>query len=139
MKKFHEAVVSWYLNWASILLSIIICMVAGFWFAPIGNFDLVSWILCFGTGFFGFSSQTCRFMALKRQKASKLQKLMPLMTFYSFVFDLYFLNIPYTPMQYAGLGFIFSLYLFQGLKFLFWDLPRERKREAAIEAELQQV
>ena len=42
-------------------------------------------------------------------------------------------------MQYVGLGFLFSLYVFQGLKFLFWDLPREKKRETAIEAEVQQV
>ena len=48
-------------------------------------------------------------------------------------------HVPYTMMQYVGLGFLFSLYIFQGLKFLFWDLPREKKREAAIAAEVQQV
>ena len=72
MKNFHDAVVSWYLNWASGLLSLTVCIAGGFWFAPVGNFDWVSWLLSFGTGFFGFTCQTCRFMALKRQKASKL-------------------------------------------------------------------
>lgn len=72
MKKFHDAVVSWYLNWASGLLSITICLAGGFFFAPIGNFNWGSWLLSFGTGFFALASQTCRFMALKRQKAAKL-------------------------------------------------------------------
>ena len=48
-------------------------------------------------------------------------------------------HVPYTMMQYVGLGFLFSLYIFQGVKFLIWDLPREKKREAALAAEVQQV
>ena len=42
-------------------------------------------------------------------------------------------------MQYVGLGFLFSLYVFQGLKFVLWDLPREKKREAAIKDEIAKV
>ena len=42
-------------------------------------------------------------------------------------------------MQYVGLGFLFSLYLFQGLKFILYDLPREKKREAAIKEEVEKV
>lgn len=65
MKKFHEAVVSWYLNWSIGLTSIIVCFAAGMGFRPIANFDWVSWLLSIGTGFFGLTSQTCRFIALK--------------------------------------------------------------------------
>ena len=52
---------------------------------------------------------------------------------------MFLFHVPYTTMQYVGLGFLFSLYSFQGLKFVFWDLPRERKREAAIAAEVEIV
>lgn len=75
MKKFHEAVVSWYLNWTIGLSSLVIIFAMGMGFQPIANFDWVSWLLSVGTGFFGLTSQTCRFIALKLQKASKLQKL----------------------------------------------------------------
>ena len=81
MKKFHEAVVSWYLNWSIGLTSLIVVLAAGMTFRPVANFDTVSWFLSIGTGFFALTSQTCRFMALKLQKASKLQKLQPLTTF----------------------------------------------------------
>lgn len=72
MKKFHDAVVSWYLNLSLGLLSVTACLVGGFFFAPVANFDWVSWLLIILCGFFALSSQTCRFMGLKRQKASKL-------------------------------------------------------------------
>ena len=42
-------------------------------------------------------------------------------------------------MQYIGLGFLFSLYLFQGLKFVLYDLPREKRREAALKDEVEKV
>ena len=42
-------------------------------------------------------------------------------------------------MQYVGLGFLFSLYLFQGLKFVLYDLPREKRREAALKDEVEKV
>ena len=65
MKKFHEAVVSFYLNWAIGLSSIVVLLAMGSGFKPIAEFDWVSWLLSFGTGLTGVSSQTCRFMALK--------------------------------------------------------------------------
>jgi len=37
------------------------------------------------------------------------------------------------------LGFLFSLYLFQGLKFLCYDLPQEKRIEAAKIAELEKL
>ena len=75
MKKFHEAVVSWYLNWSIGITSVIVVLVLGSGWAPIANFDALSWLLSFGTGFTGVSGQTARFIALKLQKAAKLQKL----------------------------------------------------------------
>ena len=55
------------------------------------------------------------------------------------MFDVFLFHVPYTTMQYVGLGFLFSLYLFQGLKFVLYDLPREKKREAAIKGEVEKV
>lgn len=55
------------------------------------------------------------------------------------MFDVFLFHVPYTAMQYVGLGFLFSLYLFQGLKFVLYDLPREKKREAAIKEEVEKV
>ena len=72
MKKFHEAVVSWYLNWSIGLSSLIIILCVSRDFSAIANFDWVSWLLSFGTGLFALTSQTCRFIALELQKASKL-------------------------------------------------------------------
>ena len=55
------------------------------------------------------------------------------------MFDVFLFHVPYTTMQYIGLGFLFSLYLFQGLKFVLYDLPREKKRENAIKEEVEKV
>ena len=80
MKKFHEAVVSFYLNWSIGISSLVVVLALGADFSAIGAFDWVSWLLSFGTGFFAVTSQTSRFIALKYQKAAKLQKLQPLTT-----------------------------------------------------------
>ena len=50
MKKFHEAVVSWYLNIAIGIVSIIMILALGNGFKPIANFDWVSWLLMIGLG-----------------------------------------------------------------------------------------
>jgi drug/metabolite transporter (DMT)-like permease len=65
MKKFHEAVVSFYLNWSIGITSLIVILALGQGFEPIAKFDWVSWLLSFGTGLSGVSSQTARFIALK--------------------------------------------------------------------------
>ena len=72
MKKFHEAVVSFYLNWSIGLTSLILVLALGLDFGVIARFDWVSWLLSIGTGLTALTSQTCRFIALKLQKASKL-------------------------------------------------------------------
>ena len=75
MKKFHEAVVSFYLNLSIGISSCILVLCLSHSFAPITQFDWISWMLSIGTGFTALTSQTSRFIALKLQKASKLQKL----------------------------------------------------------------
>lgn len=72
MKKFHEAVVSFYLNWSIGLTSLVMVLALGLDFKVIAQFDWVSWLLSVGTGLTALTSQTCRFIALKLQKASKL-------------------------------------------------------------------
>ena len=84
MKKFHGALVSWWLNWSIGLTSLIVIFVLGLGFKEIGKFDWESWLFSFGTGFFGVTSQTCRFVALKYQKAARLQKLQPITTLIQF-------------------------------------------------------
>lgn len=55
------------------------------------------------------------------------------------MFDVFLFHVPYTTMQYVGLGFLFSLYLFQGLKFVIWDMPKEKKRAIAIKSEVEKI
>ena len=139
MKKFHEAVVSFYLNWSIGFTSLAVILILNQGFEPIAKFDWVSWLLSFGTGLTGVSSQTARFIALKLQKAAKLQKLQPLTTLWQFLFDITIFNVPYTLMQYVGLAYLFTIYIFQGLKFLLWDLPKQRKRDMAKKEEVERV
>ena len=78
MKKFHEAVVSWYLNWMLLISSMTMILVfhppphtyQGFQIFL--NFDWISWILMIVIGVLAVSSQTARFKALKRYKAAQL-------------------------------------------------------------------
>lgn len=55
------------------------------------------------------------------------------------MFDVFLFNVPYTIMQYVGLGYLFSLYIFQGIKFLVWDLPREKAREIELKQEVERL
>jgi len=82
MKKFHEAVVSFYLNWSILLSSLAVMLILRQGFHVYATWDWLDWLLSFVTGFFALTSQTCRFIALKYQKASSLQKLQPLTTLF---------------------------------------------------------
>ena len=42
-------------------------------------------------------------------------------------------------MQYVGLFFLFSLYIFQGLKFLIYDLPKDKKKDVEKKETLKQI
>jgi uncharacterized membrane protein len=50
--------------------------------------DAVDWFYSVMTGVLVICHQICRFMALKNEKAAKLQKLNFLSTLFSFMFDL---------------------------------------------------
>ena len=65
MKKFHEAVVSWYLNWSILLTSTIVILSAQESFNFMMEWDWESWLFSAGTGLFAVASQTSRFKALK--------------------------------------------------------------------------
>ena len=65
MKKFHDATVSWYLNWSILISSLIAIFALREGFQTIIDFDWVSWLLSAGTGLAAVSSQTLRFKALK--------------------------------------------------------------------------
>ena len=56
MKKFHVAVVSWYLNWGILITSLILVLALGEGFSPIAKFDWISWLLSIGTGLTGLIS-----------------------------------------------------------------------------------
>lgn len=65
MKKFHMAVVSFYLNIGIATTSLIMIFALGVGFDIYKTFDWQSWALSFATGAISVSSQTARFYALK--------------------------------------------------------------------------
>ena len=129
MKKFHEAVVSFYLNLGIGITSLIVILIEQRGFKEITDFDWQSWMLCVAIGLTGVMSQTARFRALKLEKAVKLQKLAPLTTVWQVVFDLTIFGKSYNLLQWLGLSLLFMVYIFSGLKFLIWDLPKQKKRD----------
>ena len=98
MKKFHDSVVSWYQQWAILLTSAIIMASAGLSFTIYATFDWQSWVLCIATGISTVCSSTIRFKSLKLAPASALQKLIPLMTLFQWVFDVALFHVYYTPL-----------------------------------------
>ena len=42
-------------------------------------------------------------------------------------------------MQYVGLALLFAIYLIQGLKFLLYDMPRDKARTKLKIAEIERV
>ena len=75
--------------------------------------DTVDWFYSVMTGVLVICHQICRFMALKNEKAAKLQKLNFLSTLFSFMFDLLLFHQTFSTLQYVGMAAIFSLYVIQ--------------------------
>ena len=94
-------------------------------FSIFKEFDWQSWVLSIATAATSVYSETMRFKALKLQKASALQKLIPLTTLFQFVFDVALFHIHYTWIQDAALGYLMLLYVFQGLKFMVYDSKKK--------------
>lgn len=133
MKKFNDSVVSWYMQWAVLFTSVIIMLATGLSFTIYNEFDWVSWVLAFLTGATSVYSETMRFKALKLQKASAVQKLIPLTTLFQFAFDVTIFHVHYTYIQYGALGYLTMLYVFQGLKYACYDTKKkEQRREEKV-------
>ena len=56
MKKFHEAVVSWYLNWLLLSSSLTMILVLEEGWQVFFKFDWISWTLMFGIGVLAVTS-----------------------------------------------------------------------------------
>jgi len=69
-------------------------------------------MIAFFAGATSVYSETFRFKALKLQKASALQKLIPLTTLFQFAFDVLLFKISYTYIQDGALGYLMLLYFF---------------------------
>ena len=65
--------------------------------------------------------------------------LAPLSTLWQVVFDMSLFGARYTLIQYIGLVILFLIYIFQGVKFALYDLPKAKKREAAKIAEVLRI
>ena len=139
MKKFHESIVALYLALGVGFTSLTMTLILGDGFAPIANFDFASWVLIILCGCLSTSTNTLRFMALKLQKASALQKLAPLTTLWQVFFDLFLFDASFNPVQWIGLTILFGVYVFQGMKFLIWDAPRQKKRDALKLLEVERM
>jgi len=85
------------------------------------------------------TNESARFLSLKYQKAAKLQKLEPLKSLMQFCFDVFLFGTEYTTMQYAGFGYLLTIYVSQGVKFVAYDLPKEKKRDAAKKREIKKI
>ena len=96
MKKFNSQVVAWYLQWSILISSAIFMLALGNSFTIYTEFDWVSWLLVVAAAATCVYSETLRFKALKLQKASALQKLVPLSTMFQWVFDVALFHIHYT-------------------------------------------
>ena len=139
MAKFHDAINSFYLNIGIGLSSVMMVYILGQGWEPIKNWGPLEWFVSFMTGFTGVTSQTMRFVALKYQKASTLQLLAPLTTLWQVIFDITipFLGTHFTWEQIASLIGLFLIYILQALKFLLYDKPKQKKRDAAKIAEIK--
>ena len=82
MPKFSPSIVSWYLQWGTLITSLAIILINNEGFAIYGNFDHWDWVLAFFTGFTSVYGENVRFKALQLYKAAALQKLMPLITLF---------------------------------------------------------
>ena len=129
MKKFHEAVVSFYLNLSIFFIALVVILGTGADFTFLINLDWISWLLLIGVGVVGVVGSTIRFICLKLQKASALQVLAPLTTLWQVLFDLTIFEETYNFLEWVGLSILFSVYVISGAKFAIFDSPRRKKRD----------
>ena len=135
MPKFSDAVVSWYLQWGTLICALVVILVQGEGFQIYANFGFSEWILAFFTGFTSVYSETVRFKALQLTQASTLQKLMPIITLFQWAFDISILGISYSWIQEIGLAYLGAVYIFQGVKYAVESKQNKNKNKVEPKAE----
>lgn len=128
MKKFPANVVSWYQQIATLVTSVIMMGILNKSFAIYSTFDWIAWLWLFLAAFTNVYGETFRFMALKKTKATTLQVFYPSNVLFQFIFDETVFEVEYTMIQLGALGYLGLLYVFQGLKFVFYDRKRRSKK-----------
>ena len=128
MRKFNDAVVSWYLQWTMLLTCVIVMLAEGQDWSVFRQFDVWAWVISFLTGATSVYSETLRFKSLKLTKASGLQKIQPISILFQWIFDVALFHVHYTKFQDGSLAFLFLLYSIQGLKYVFFDAKQKTKR-----------
>ena len=76
--------------------------------------------------------QIFRFVALRYESASSLQKMAFLTAVYSFIFDISF-NGTYTTLQVVGLVTVLVVYVWQLIYFVWWEPRNKKKKEEETE------
>ena len=112
---------------------------AGLSFTIYATFDWQSWVLCVATGISTVCSSTIRFKSLKLAPASALQKLIPLMTLFQWVFDVSLFHVYYTPLQDIALAYLFLLYLYQGLKYALYDSKKKAEKKVEKDKKREEI
>ena len=77
--------------------------------------------------------QIFRFIALRYESASSLQKMAFLTAVYSFIFDISVFGVNYTTLQVVGLVSVLVLYVWQLIYFVWWEPRNKKKKEEETE------
>ena len=131
MAKFSEYTVSFYLNFSTMMLSLLcLGIVDGkHMFDVLPYFNWQSWVLITLAGVCCIIQQVLRFKALRYQKASVLQKYTPLITLWQFFADLALFGVRYSALTYSGFALLFSAYIVQILYFFCYEKKREEEQK----------
>lgn len=73
--------------------------------------------------------QITRFIALRYESASSLQKMAFLTAVYSFTFDILLFGVNYTTLQVVGLVTVLVVYVWQLFYFVWWEKRNEKKEQ----------
>ena len=111
MKKMHESVVTTYMNLMLMVFMLIVVFATGSDLSPWGGFGWVEWSALIALAFTNVGSQRFRFKAVQRSQISRLQPLTPTQSIFQFLCDIFFFNVSFTPMQYAGLAVVFFVFI----------------------------
>jgi drug/metabolite transporter (DMT)-like permease len=80
--------------------------------------SMMAWFLMAFNGFFIIGCQITRFVSLKYESASSLQKMAFLTAIYAFIADITIFHVTFTKIQLLGLIFSLVIYLCQLIYFV---------------------